>query len=65
MNVSLFWIGLGLLAAAIGLFVVALPKAGEARPWIDNAVGQSLYPVVLIGLLAWGVALIVYSLAVF
>jgi hypothetical protein len=65
MNLSLFWVGLGLLVAAAGLFAVALPKAGDARPWLDNALGRALYPVVLVGLLAWGVALIMYSLAVF
>jgi hypothetical protein len=58
-----FWVGLALSAAAIFLFVIALPKDGEVVWYLrDKDSAQSLYMMLLIGMLSTGAILSLSSL---
>jgi hypothetical protein len=50
------------LSVGVLLVVVALPRGGEARSFLRGDFGAMLYPVLCLGLIVVGVALLVSSL---
>ena len=62
MNIGL-WLGVAMLAISIFLFVMALPLHGEVVWYLRDRDGaQSIYMMVLVGLLASGAILSLSSL---
>ena len=54
--------GVAMVAACVLLFVFALPRGGEARPFFSSEGLSSAYAVALVMLLLGGTALIIASL---
>ena len=58
---GIMWLGIAMLAAYVVLFLQALPRRGQVRPFLRGEGLSSAYAVALVALLLGGVALIVTS----